>query len=442
MLFFKVYCYEHNDFETISRPSQILPLAILWYDLKEKFSPKLISKSEESLQDSDKMIKSCKLNTNKPVPKPITKSTPQSLLSLDTGTWDDLTSNTKPISDTKVVTETKISPTTPTIPNKYPSQFMLPFSSFSNLQQLTNYRDPRLARTVTSSETIPLSPQALKQEKVPLETHSPVNSVLFSKKGYLVTIPLDSTTDLTDPRLKNGHTNRKVVYLEAKALKHALQQQKRLNNYRSSNNDTKPKTSYTLIPFIFRSVSSDELKSDDKNESFITDYSPLSISVIDCFHFGLKPANDKLYVDLEENDNQLAYEQLSTSNQLIEQQKKLNSQEIRLRLRDKRQRKVQDYLNQQKKYALPNSKAYVNAGRKFFKEHKISVTPSIHKIPSEVLNFLALEYQNEQRFHMKRLLSELVGVLIEKYDIENKEIISSQPKEETVPGISKHDNLI
>ncbi|CAM4853860.1 unnamed protein product [Rotaria socialis] len=424
-----IFCYEYNDLETVSHPSQILPLAILWYDLKEKFSSKLVSTSQESRKNHEKMNNSKNLNKTKPLlSKPISK--PMSLL--NTGTWVDLTS------DITISPEKEKIPPTQTMPNQYPTQLMLSFSSFSNLQQIANYRDPRLARTVTSSETIPLSPRTPIHEKSQLDISLSTKPTVLAKRNPLTVIPLNSKTKLIDPRVQSDKSKHHVFYLESQAVKHALQQQKRLNNYHNSKNNTKPKTSYTLIPFTINSISLDEYESSKKvsNQSLPTDHSPLCISVVDYFHFGLKPKNNKLYIDLEENENRFAYEQINISNHLIERQKQLGSQEIRLQLRERGQRKMDQFFNQHNKFYSANSKLYVNAGRKFLKNHvAIASSSSDHKISSELLDFFSYEYQSEERSHVKHLLAELIGVFVEKYGLENKQIISKHTQDEAIEGV-------
>ncbi|CAF1006016.1 unnamed protein product [Rotaria sp. Silwood1] len=420
-----IFCYEHEDLQTVSRPSQILPLAILWYDLKEKFSSKLTSISQESQQNNEKIIKSKTLIQNKPSTKPI----PKPISILNTGTWDDL------------IQEPTNTPITPTISNKYPSQLMLPLSSFNNIQSLTNYRDPRLLRTVVSSEVIPLSPQHPVYERSQSDTSSlSLKSTNTTKKMSLVNIPLNSTSELMDPRLPTYKSKYNIFYLELKAVKHALQQQKRLNNYyHNSKTNTKPKTNYTLIPFFVRSISSDECETNNNNnkisnQSSHLDYSSLSVSVIDCFHFGLKTTNNKLYIDLEDNDNKLAYEQINISNQLIQYEKQLNSQEIRLHLREKRQRKMQEYFNQQRKNQLANSKTYVNIGRKILKEHQLVTPSSNQQISLELLDFFSYEYQHENRSNVKHLLAELIGVFVDKYGLANKQTTSNNHQDKVIEG--------
>jgi hypothetical protein len=380
--------------QTLSHPSQILPLAILWYDLKEKFSSELTSTSQESQQRNGKTIKLLNsfknTQTIKPIPKPI--------LPLTNGTWEDLTPDTTPI---------------PPTPPTYPSQFMIPssslYTSFSNPQPSTIYRDPRLTRTVSSSETIPLSPQ-----------NSLVEKSLSSK-----VIPLNSTSQLIDPRLQTLKQTRNIFYLETNAVKHALQQQKRLNNYHDTkNNSITKKTHYTLIPFVSRSISSDEYERNNQlsKNSSRTDYSSLYISVIDCFRFGFEKSDNQLYIDLEQNENQLAYEQIKISSQLIQQEQQLNSQEIRLHLREKRQRKNEEQINQRKTYGSSNSKIYINNGRKLLKEHQVGASAN-NQISLELLDFFSYEYRHETRPHVKRILAELLGVFVEKYGLTYKQTL-------------------
>jgi len=324
-----------------------LPLAILWYDLKEKFSTQLTPTTSQESQQRNSFKK-----------KPI--------LSLNTGTWDE------PIQDTI---------------KKYPDQFFLPcsslYTSFSN--------SPHLNQT----ETIPLSPQK--------------DLLLFNeRKISLINIPLNSTIELIDPRLKTLKQIKQIFYLESKTVKYALQQQKRLKNYYRST----LKTNYILIPFFIRSISLNEYERQLKN------FSSLHISVIDCFHFGFKKSIDQLYIDLEENENQLAYEQIQISNQLIQHEKELNSQEIRLHLREKRQKKIQE----QKKNDLINSKLYIHNGRKLLKDRQI-ITSSNNQISLELLDFFSYEYRNENRPHVKRILAELIGIFIEKYGLDYQQII-------------------
>jgi hypothetical protein len=385
--------------QTLSHPSQILPLAILWYDLKEKFSSELTSTSQESQQRNGKNVKLLNsfknTQTIKPIPKPI--------LPLTNGTWDDLTPDTTPILPTPI----------PPSPPTYPSQFMIPYSSlytsFSNPQPSTIYRDPRLTRTVSSSETIPLSPQ-----------NSLVEKSLSSK-----VIPLNSTSQLIDPRLQTLKQSQNIFYLETNAVKHALQQQKRLNNYHDTKNSSiSKKTNYTLIPFLIRSISSDEYERNNQlsKNSSRTDYSSLYISVIDCFRFGFEKSDNQLYIDLEQNENQLAYEQIKISSQLIQQEQQLNSQEIRLHLREKSQRKNEEQINQRKTYSSSNSKIYINNGRKLLKEHQVGASAN-NQISLELLDFFSYEYRHETRPHVKRILAELLGVFVEKYGLKYKQTL-------------------
>jgi hypothetical protein len=388
------------------------------------------------------------------------------------GTWEGPTQDTI-IPETPPIPNTIESPTTP----KYPSHFMTPFHrAFSNPLviststteqqqhppsqpsplplQISNSRDPRLLRTkrestLISSETIPLSSQhpfperSLSEGSKPLKTSSD-ELVLITKSTSLIYIPLTSSTSLIDPRLKTLKQTRHIFYLELQAVKHALQQQKRLNHYYDPKTGLPPKTSYTLVPFLVRHVSNNEyerLLNDDNNtykfnkHSNGIDYSSLYISVDDCFNFGLsKPLKtNQLYIDLEQNENKLAYEQIEISNELIQREKQLNSQQIRLRLREKRQRKMQQQINEKKNLktsltsplssaiSSTNSKLHIATGRQLLKEHKISTIPENTYISNDLLDFFSREYKNENRPHVKHLLAELVGVFVEKYHVQHNE---------------------
>ncbi|CAF1244746.1 unnamed protein product [Adineta steineri] len=398
-----IFCYEHGDLEPISQPTQILPIAILWYDLKEKFSSELLSIAQESQQQCNG--KTMKLDNSykiKPIPKPI--------LTSNNGTWDP------PIQDTTNNPTTSTNNLTiQTTPTKYPSQFMIPYptlyTSFSNIQpQSISNRDPRLTPKNPPSETIPLSPQ---------------DKLLLSSSKQLINIPLNSTSQLIDPRLQTLKQTHDIFYLETKAVKHALQQQKRLNNYCNSKNGIlSRKTTYILIPFFIQPISLDEYERMNKISKYTPkkEYSSLHISVTDCFHFGFNKTDNEVYIDLEENQNQLAYEQIKISNQLIEHEKHLNYQERRLHLREKRQKKLQNHVNEPNKYELPNSKVYIDNGRKLLKQHQTTTSSYTH-VSLELLDFFSYEYQHETRPHVKRILAELLGIFVEKYGLQSKETI-------------------
>ena len=463
--FLKIFCYEHENFQTISSPPQILPVAILWYDLIDRFSPELIpALIHESQHRNGKII-----NGGKFIKKKTTISTGKSESSVlnkssipDSGVWEG---------------PPQESPSEPSIA-KYPSHCMIPYQRVystpsvmpsasvdkgvqqqqkaNSTQQIDNSRDPRLVRmkreTVSnSSDTIPLSPQHLLNERSLSDGSASTTKksvkvlsdelVLITKSTATIYIPLNCSTSLLDPRLKTLKQTRSIFYLELQAVKHALQQQKRLNHYYDRESGLPPKTSYTLIPFVARQVSLDEyeqLINDDQNTYQITkhsngmDYSALHISVIDCFNFGLvkNTTSEQAYVDLEQSENQLAYEQIETSNQLIQRERQLNSQQLRLRLREKRQRRIQQQLNERKVHnkqkfksastiepTLSDSKLHVTTGRQLLKEHRVStMTTNTHPSP-DVMEFLAREYQSENRSSVKHLLAELVGIFVEKYQI-------------------------
>jgi hypothetical protein len=389
-----------------------------------------------------------KKSTNSPK-----KSTPSILnksMTSNSGAWEGPHQESTQNSTTTTTIE---SPTT-----KYPSHFLVPYHrvystpiitpSLQTEQQINPTRDPRLVRTKreTASETIPLSPQHLLNERSLSDGSTPTKSIktrsneplLITKSSSVIYIPLNSSISLIDPRLKTLKQTRNIFYLELQAVKHALQQQKRLNHYYDPKTGLPPKTSYTLVPFLIRQVSHNEyerLLNDDNNtykfpkhSSNEIDYSSLYISVVDCFNFGLiKSTNsNQIYIDLEQNENKLAYEQIEISNELIQREKQLNSQQIRLRLREKRQKRMQQQINEKQNLksliitpSVTNSKFYIANGRQLLKEHQIS-SSNTH-LSSDLLDFFSREYKNENRPHVKHLLAELVGVFIEKYNIEHNQ---------------------
>ncbi|CAF1260744.1 unnamed protein product [Adineta steineri] len=464
-----IFCYEHENFETVSRPPQILPIAILWYDLTEKFSPELLSiitikstPSQESQRRTSKTTNketTIKTKTSDRSTIPIS-STPAKPTILNSGTWDEPTQDTT-TNDSTVT--------------KYPNHFMVPYHRlYSNtpltvstniedqqtncVQSISTTRDPRLlrARREISLETIPLSPQHLLLERSQSECSPSIKStksnssdeyVLITRSTSSIYIPLNTSVVLIDPRLKTVKQTRNIFYLEFQSVKHALQQQKRLNHYYDPKSGLPPKTSYTLVPYVIHEVSNNEyerLLNDNHTDNMHKftkhsngiDYSSLGVSVVDCFNFGLlkSTTDNQLYIDLEQNENRLAYEQIEISNDLIQREKQLNSQQIRLRLREKRQRRIQQHINEKKNSKSlsvspsssstsgVNTKLYVTNGRQLLKEHKVSTISPNKTMSSDLLDFFSREYKNENRSHVKHLLAELVGVFIEKYQVNSNEI--------------------
>ena len=477
--FLKIFCYEHENFEPVSHPPQILPIAILWYDLTEKFAPEILSISNQESQHRIGKITNGRTTLKKKTIDLSTKSIPSNSNKLmispsisNTGTWDESIQDTTNTNTTHNSNTIESSSTT-----KYPSHFMVPyprlhsnpplFTSSSTEEHQTNTtqpisktRDPRLLRTkrettLISSETIPLPPHHLIHERSlsdsssssikPLQTSSD-GLLLITKSSSLIYIPLNSSVSLIDPRLKTIKQTRGIFYLELQAVKHALHQQKRLNHYHDLKNGLIPKTSYTLVPFLIREVSNTEyeriLHDDNSTYKFnkhsnSIDYSSLYVSVVDCFNFGLlkSQTNNLNYVDLEHSENKLAFEQIEISNELIQREKQLNSQQIRLHLREKRQKRIQQQIND-KQYlksslispsttSVSNSKLYIATGRQLLREHKIStISPDTH-MSSDLLDFFSREYKNENRPHVKHLLAELVGVFIEKYHVDSNQTIGN-----------------
>lgn len=489
----KIFCYEHENFETISHPTQILPIAILWYDLIDRFPPELTPiLNNESQHRNGKTInggKSMKKKTLNQSKETNSSNLTKSITS-NSGVWEC----PSPVPPLPPPPPTLPLPSTPQEPTqnsttiespktKYPSHCMVPYhrvfsaptlpltisteqppmtTTTTTTQQISSSRDPRLVRTKreTTSETIPLSPQHLLNERSLSDgsgttTKSSKTSsdelVLITKSSSIIYIPLNSSSSLIDPRLKTLKSTRNIFYLELQAVKHALQQQKRLNHYYDPKSGLPPKTNYTLVPLLIRQVSINEyerLLNDDNNTYKFTkhsngiDYSSLYVSVVDCFNFGFikSPKTNQTYIDLEQHENKLAYEQIEISNELIQREKQLNSQQIRLRLREKRQRRMQQQMNE-KQYtkslssiispSITNSKYYIASGRQLLKEHQISSSSSSEKLSNmslstDLLDFFSREYKNENRLHVKHLLAELVGVFIEKYHIESNQSIKNQ----------------
>ena len=389
-----------------------MPLAILWYDVKERFSFKSKSKSEESHKRNEQLIMSKALSNE----RSLVKATLTSTSSLKTDTRSSLTENKTMTTTTGQITSTE-----------YPSHLMLPssslYTSFTNVKPSRNNHDSRLVKTSNiPSQVIPLSPQNARPQS---DTIASLQSAIHEQEFSLINIPLNSTVQLIDPRLTNIKSRQNIFYLESKAVKRALEQQKRLNNYYNSQCDSKPKTSYTLIPFFIRSIPFDEYKQHDQIVKNSSDFHcpSLSISVIDCFDFGITTTNKRSYVDLKRKKNKLAYEQINISNQLIQHEKKLSSREIRLQLREKRQRKIEENMNKRKEKHLSYSNVCIHTGRKLLKEHQL-VTSSLssnRQISTELLDFLSNEYQYESRPYVKSLLAELVGIFVEKYGLQHKQ---------------------
>ncbi|CAM4812404.1 unnamed protein product [Rotaria magnacalcarata] len=496
-----IFCYEHDNFETKPQPSQILPIAILWYDLNEKFSPEFISTNVIKTASKKESARHNGNNNSKKAPsknKPSDQST-KSILSHSNESIIPLSTlnsvNRQDPSQDKYTTETisnsnrnefvALSQT------KYPHHLLVPYNRLrsnpslsispntdqqqtTSIQQITNIRDPRLLRTkrelsLTSLETIPLSQENFTYERSSSSGSLAINStkssldspLLITKSSALIEIPLNSFTSLIDPRLKTVKNTRNIFYLELQAVKHALQQQKRLNTYYDSKTGLTSKTNYAVIPYLTRQVSNDEyvrLLNDDSNThkfhrySNRIDYSLLNVSVIDCLNFGLVTStmNNHICIDLDKTENKLASEQIEISNDLIQREKQINSQYIRLRLREKRQRKIQQQINERKNQdkssrmsplPLPNSKLYLTTGRQLLKEHKSTTKSANTHVPSDLIDFFSLEYKNETRPHVKHILAELVGIFIEKYHNELNQKEETKERNEEKNHIATNESM-
>ncbi|CAF0755983.1 unnamed protein product [Adineta ricciae] len=403
-----VFCYEHNDMEPMTRPSQVLPLAILWYDLTEKFSCELVPALKQPQQRHIKPLQQVNSYRMKRTVELISK--PVVPLKTDIQNEPSVTSS--------------IIKTNETTPTKYSNESMISYSSL-----YTSFSTTRT--TTTPVEIVPLSP---------LEKSTSSKQRLAEK-----IIPLTPANPSIDPRLKSLKQTHDVFYLENTAVKRALQQQKRLNNYCDTRNELLTKrTSYTLIPYVVQPMCINEYERQRENSLTKDDFS-LHVSVVDCFQLGLKRSDTQSHIDLEDTTNQFAYEQIQMSNRLIEHEKYLNSQERRLNLRERRQRKFQEYLNERKKYELPNSRICINNGRKLLKERQVISSSNTH-LSSDLLDFLCNEYRQETRPQVKRILEELSGILMEKYGLDdpksNQTASGQQVNTQSNSDIVNNDNDI
>ena len=385
---------------------------------------------------------------------------------LKTGTWEE------PNQEATAVENVPALSTPEKVHTTYPRQFMVPFHrpyshpsqnkalaidpSTSTVSQTVHSRDPRLMKTkretaLISSETIPLSPQHLLLERTLSDQSfsgrfirtSPEGSLILTRgSSAAIPIPLNAILSLTDPRLATMTSTRTIFFLELQAVKHALQQQKRLNQYHDSKTGLAPKTSYILIPYETRQVSADEYErslNDEqtsrqwKKSSHWSDYSSLHVSVVDCFSFGFSTTSTTVrsFIDLEEDENRIAFDQMKITSDLIERERQLNSQHRRLRLRERRHRRRQQQITERRlvkfksssssnsppvsSLVSPLSKITAASGRQMLKEYPLTCTlPNTH-LSSDLLEFCSREYRHETRPQVKHLLAELVGVFIEKY---------------------------
>ena len=400
----------------MARPAQILPIAILWYDLGKGVSFDFPTVFHEPEQVNGRTIQV------KPIVKKPSPSKSVDLLA--------------PLPNKVIQHDLKEVPVASSIatitPTKYPNQFMSPqhrLQSYSSLYTSFSDRSQSIQRQdlvpTAPPETIPLSAQkpavARSQSEVPLSSDA-------SERKKSKTIPFDSTAALTDPRLTSSKAPRTTLYLESSAVQRVVKQQQRLNQYCTSNKNSVPKTAYRLIPLIAHPVSlvdRGKTNPSSSSEPTLKTYIPLDVSVIDCLQFGFKVTGDEQCIDLEQHENRSAYAQIKTSNQLIEQEKRLSSRELRLRWREKRLRRLQEHELHAKKCDSSASSSelavqsamHTENGRKLLDEHRLTASPN-RCLSTELVHFFAYEYHHETRLHVKRLLAEVIGVLAEKYELE------------------------
>jgi hypothetical protein len=304
-------------------------------------------------------------------------------------------------------------------PTKYPSQFMLPIHRTSLYPTLYTSIDSQqtvlptrpTSTTVQTAEINPLSPQ---KSTLPGMSSSLPSTCSDNTTSSISSIPLTARQTLTDPRLASRQSTDKVVYLESHAVKKALDKQKRHKTHAHSNrNSSVTHADYHLIPLISR----------DDHEQRTMGVSPLStstpslfVSVTDCFHFGFDKHHQQTYIDLDENNNRLAFEHLQVSNELHERTQQIQSRQLRLRLREKRQRRTHEQANSKHNEQV-SSTAVCQQARRLLNEHRLPSSFTC-QLSNDVLNFFSYEYRHETRPHVKRMLVELVGVYIEKYRFE------------------------
>lgn len=426
------------------------------------------------------------------MPRPKTPPSTEIPPLLKAGTWE--------VPKPNETSSTSVVPTPSTATNsKYPSQLMIPFSRLyshppqttngttesssssttttTNNHQITQSRDPRLLKKKTemagmSSDTIPLSPQHFLHERSISDSALTIKPSSISAEDALTSsksssspmkIPLSSAIPLPDPRTVSLTPTRTVLFFDSQAVKHYFQQQKRSNHHHDSKSGSTVKTNYTPISYQVRQVSLEEYEQISANEPSSTekiiktsraiDYASLYVSVVDCFTFAFSKTtstNNQIYIDLEKPENKLAYDQMEKASELIERERQLNSQQIRLRLREKRQRKMQQYLTEKRIEQTKSSnhgtispcsisKSHLSAGRQMLKEYPMVSATANSQVPSDLLDFFAREYRHETRSHVKHLLAELVGIFIEKYHLEpprrrSSSIVQEQSSSTAVPG--------
>ena len=362
---------------------------MLWYALPEKFLFQSPSRSRIPQPLPQNLIQR---QVSAPPAVPIRAINPP-ISSTSSMTATDLT-NVVPIG-----TSTPMRNSRPSILTNQPASR---FDSFRGEQSLIGTQGARMTQ---SAETIPLS------EQKPACARSQSNQ---ENKPTPTKILHNAMSSLDDPRLATFKHTRTVFYLEPNAVKHALQQQKRLKTYFLSASQCNTRTTYTVIPLITQTEE---------------DYPPLCVSVTDCFHFGFQQTGNQIYIDLEDDENQLAYEELQISDRQTEQDKKSCAKADRLRARHKWQDKPQEAKETPDPCSSSPSEMYREKGRTLLESHTL-LTPFHNQLSSQLVNFFSYEYRHENRPHIQDMLAELMGVLVEKYPFEHQ---TTEPQGNSTP---------
>lgn len=464
----KVYCYEHKDFETISCPKQILPIAIVWYNLNGTlFSDSFFLTSKTSngtrvINESNHRVKS-RLNDTTSIEKTNghSRCTSSESIKSEMGIISPHTTNKSwngvqiEFDSTNIGANRIVDEQNHTIVNLQPSstipsivhEEVLVKNVLINHSPSRNNRDPRLSQnksssTLKSSENVLSSPTPTLIEKSINDVSNSKCVTPTTEESSLVpkttsslpstVIPLVSNVSLVDPRPKITDGSRMVALLDIQIFKFVMQQQRRLNHYYESKTTVNRKTFYRPVPCQVRRVSVDQyqrLSNQNQLNGLVTgesqkhNYPLLNVSVVDFFEFGFSSASTtpSNYIELNSPESKLAYDQMEQSNDLIRRESQLNSQQIRLGIRENRQKKVREQMREIRSNLTKTSiqtKKYVISGRQFLKEYPVKTSENNTTVSKELLEFLSREYRHETRSNVKHVLAELVGIFVEKYGLD------------------------
>ncbi|CAF0915436.1 unnamed protein product [Didymodactylos carnosus] len=312
-------------------------------------------------------------------------TTKKPLSSSSTLNTNDLNCNTLSISpDTISSPSPSITPTevtkqivtaTVTVPKK-----TISIKSLSNEQlhhkSKTNsvvQQQQQIIRQNDTSPTTPVTPTTITNDDTVLKQRDP--NPLFASITSL-DVPLEMNISVSDPRLQSNR--KKVIYcLEPHAVKHAIQQQRRVSLYNANATNGNTKSVYHLIPFLIKQISFDENENENSNiilsttsslistkqrnrkndgllsclptsaspaspEKLVDKCYPLRVVVQDVinFNFDFTSSNEN-YIDLNNETNQNAMRLVTNFNDKIQQNREKNALRQRLKqsLKKKRVRK-------------------------------------------------------------------------------------------------------